>query len=113
MVVVLFLLQGLDVFNTKTNKYSPTWNIKCAVVKFSPGSVTAKIQLQVTLPGLIVDKKVEKVIKIENEEKRVDKREIFLVCTVNGDLTDRHSRMTIMGEITMIQKVWSDSKPSN
>jgi len=113
MVVVLFLLQGLDVFNTKTNKYSPTWDIKCAVAKFSPGSVTAKVQLKATLPDLIVDKKVEKVITIEQERREPPKREVILIGTVNGDLTDRHSEMTITVDITLIETVWIDSKPSN
>jgi hypothetical protein len=105
MVVVLFLIQGLDVFNTKTNQYSPTWDIKCFFGrKLSPGSVTAKVQLKATLPDLIVDKKVEKVITIE-QEREPNKREVILIGTVNGDLTDRHSEMTITVDITLIEAV--------
>jgi hypothetical protein len=104
---VVFFLQGKDVFNLWTLQKSPTWDFRCAVVKFGPGSVTAKVQLNATLPGLTVGKKVEKFVKIEQEKMILakSKRELFLLGTVKGDLTDRHSEMTITVDITLIEAV--------
>jgi hypothetical protein len=98
---VWFFLQGEDVFSKWTSQKSPTWDFHCAVVKFSPGSVIAKVQLKATLPGLIGDKKVEKVVKMGG----MFTREMFLLGTVKGDLTDRHSEMTITVDITLIKAV--------
>jgi hypothetical protein len=93
------LLQ-VHVYKKWTQRHCPAWSFRCVVCKSSPGSVTAKVQFNTTLPDLILAKKVNNIVKIDT-----DGRKEFFLGTVKGELTKRHNEITIVSNLSLIGSV--------